>query len=499
MLMSARQTALVVDLNNFSRYPTVAIGYLTAILRQSGADVSVFSPLSHGVDGVVREPRVKPWGHWDQYLRYWSATTPNTLVRSARAIATQFAATPMLARNGDTVVEEFRQQLDAGNYDVVLISTYLMYFDICQKIADICRERSIPVIVGGPYFAQPEVRREWCEIPGLTAVIGGEVELQLPEIVRRAVARESLTGMPGVWPAGQWNGVEAAPLPQLDALPFPDYSDFPWAKYPQRIVPMITGRGCSWGACTFCSDVTSTAGRRFRSRSPANVCDEITFQYQEHDAQQFVFTDLKLNSDIDVWTTLHRRFQLLAPGATWVGSVHVDAHRDNGLTADDLQRAADAGMVRLTTGLESGSQRMLDAMKKGANLNVTSAFLRNAARAGISVRVTMIIGYPGETAADLRATAEFLERHSDAIERVLVNRFQIMTGTSFHRNLNQRPNLFPGVSDVTEDHRMAQLSHRLAETQEPAYRRQIRKVLRAAHNINRKPLMPVAAAFEGVM
>jgi len=212
-----------------------------------------------------------------------------------------------------------------------------------------------------------------------------------------------------------------------------------------------------------------------------------------------VFTDLKLNSNIEVWTTLHERFQALAPGATWVASVHVDAHNDNGLSADDLKRAADAGMVRLTTGLESGSQRVLDAMKKGANLDVTSAFLKNAAAAGISVRVTMIVGYPGETATDLRQTAEFLERHSDAIERVLVNRFQIMTGTSFHRNLSERPQRFPSVSHISEAHRIAQLGHRLAETQHPAYRREIRRVLRTAHTINRRPLMSVAAAFEGVM
>jgi len=40
--------ALVVDLNNFSRYPTLSVGYLVAILRGSDVEVDVLSPFSRG-------------------------------------------------------------------------------------------------------------------------------------------------------------------------------------------------------------------------------------------------------------------------------------------------------------------------------------------------------------------------------------------------------------------------------------------------------------------
>src|SRR5687767_6270252 len=76
---------LLVDLNNFSRYPTIAIGYLAAILRNSGFAVDVFSPLQVGVTGVPREGRAKPWGLLDQRLRYWSAHSASPFVRSIRA------------------------------------------------------------------------------------------------------------------------------------------------------------------------------------------------------------------------------------------------------------------------------------------------------------------------------------------------------------------------------------------------------------------------------
>ena len=116
-------------------------------------------------------------------------------------------------------------------------------------------------------------------------------------------------------------------------MPFPDYSDFPWAAYPNRIVPIITGRGCGWGVCTFCSDVTSTAGRSYRSRSPDNVLSEIASHHRAHGVSRFVFTDLKLNSSVEMWRGLAAGMQAGGPWAQWIGAVHVGPEPDNGLVA----------------------------------------------------------------------------------------------------------------------------------------------------------------------
>jgi len=492
-------TVLLVDLNNFALYPTISIGYLASILRRAGAEVSVFSPLSAGVPGVVREPRVPPWGLADQKMRYWSATTKNPLVRSLRQLARDRFATPKMVRDSDKIVDKFRQLIAQDKFDAVLVSSYLIHFDTCQQIAQTCKTRSIPLLIGGPYFAQPEVRKEWTGISGLTALVGGEIELRLPEVIDRATTNQSLADIPGIWEAGTWNGGEAAPLPKLDLLPYPDYNDFPWGRYHEPMIPMITGRGCGWSACTFCSDVTSTAGRRYRSRSIKNVFDEIAFQHEKHNADLFVFTDLKLNSNPSVWGALIENFRLTVPNGRWVGSVHVDRGAEESLSFTHLKSAADSGMVRVTTGLESGSQRILDAMKKGVDLEMMSSFLQDAAAAGISARVTLIVGYPGEEPEDICQTADFLRQHRNVIERVLVNRFQVMSGTRFHRSLSRHPRRFPAVEDVSANHQIAQIDHHLKTMASNSYRRQIGAVLREAHEINRLPLRGKARAFEGVM
>ena len=492
---------LVVDLNNFARYPTVAIGYLVAMMRRAGMAVDVFSPLFYGVSGVAREARPGRLGLLRDRLGYRTAVSTSPLVKRARAWMAERSGSD-LAREVDSVALAFLKRLHDAPPDAVLISTYLMYLPLCRQIAAACKAEGVPVLIGGPYFYQVEVAREWIGVDGMAGLVGGEVEHRIPEIVRAMIAREDLTKFPGIWTkdeAGQPRWTPPPPLKELDSLPFPDYSDFPWGKYPNRIVPVVTGRGCGWGACTFCSDVTSTAGRTFRSRSPQNVLDEIAYHYDKHGAKLFAFVDLKLNSDRAVWNAILDNMQKIAPGAQWIASVHIGSQQPNSLSADDLRAAAAAGMVRVTTGLESGSQRVLDRMAKGTNLPVTSQALRDAHAAGISVRNTMILGYPGEEAEDVLESAEFLETHQDCIERVMLNRFQIMTGTHFHRALERHPERFAGVTRVTHNHRLAQVDHHYLPTERRDYRRAVTRLLKAVHHINRRPLSERAREFEGVM
>ena len=79
-----------------------------------------------------------------------------------------------------------------------------------------------------------------------------------------------------------------------------------------------------------------------------------------------------------MWRSIIGGMQAAAPGSQWIGAVHVGTEADNGLSDADLRDAAKSGCVRLTTGLESGSQRISDMMKKGTHLDGISAFLRSA-------------------------------------------------------------------------------------------------------------------------
>lgn len=499
--MSRAHQVLLVDLNNFARYPTLSIGYMAAVLRASGAQVKVFSPLMVGVGGVTREARPHRLSLLLSKLNHHAATSRVGWVRQWRdRLAASRASDITLHHN--TVVQGFTDALAQHRPDVVMISTYLMYREVCERLCALCKQQGIAVLIGGPYFSQPEVVEDWARIDGLSALAAGEVELELPAILQTILSGADPSVHAGVVvarPQGAMRGGIAPALKELDAVPFPDYSDFPWSAYPNRIVPIITGRGCGWGVCTFCSDVTSTAGRGFRSRSPDNVLHEIANHHRAHGVSRFVFTDLKLNSSVEMWRGLAAGMQEAAPQGQWIGAVHVGPEPDNGLSPHDLRAAAKAGCVRLTTGLESGSQRVADLMKKGSQREAVSGFLHHATAAGISTRCTMILGYPGETAHDIHASAAFLEQHEPVIERITLNRLQVVTGTALHRRLRQHPGRYPGFRIVHEDRRQARVDHRHDELETASHRKAVMRLLTAAHRINRKPLSQHAREFEGVM
>ncbi|MEO0918639.1 MAG: radical SAM protein, partial [Pseudomonadota bacterium] len=289
------------------------------------------------------------------------------------------------------------------------------------------------------------------------------------------------------------------PVTDLDAIPFPDYTDFPWDRYPNRIIPIMTGRGCGWGKCTFCSDVVTSSGRQFRSRSLGNVIEELKLQSRRHDSKLFTFLDLKLNSNLEVWRGLAEQMQSAVPGAEWTASIHSERDGDDGLSAVDLRNARKAGLIRLTTGLESGSQSVLNAMAKGNSPERLSQTIRYASEAGISVRLTCIVGYPGETDEDVRMTRDFLNQHAPYVDRVVLNRFALQFGTPAE-TLFIKGNRRMTALDQTEELLDDGLYDFHNATFEPlAHKREMFGVFQCVHNINRQPLNQYSKQFEGVM
>lgn len=505
--------ALIVDLNNFASFPTLAIGMLVASLRNAGHEARVLSPLAYDVPAVQREHRETWRDHAARriHLSTWRPMLPGRdLAREVRAWWN--------ARPDRRTLAEVERSLDEG-WDVVLLSAYLQHQASVRAIAARAARRGVPVLLGGPMFNVPGTADAWRKLPGITAVVGAEVDRSLPDMLRAlvngatetssavgtssvngAVAGQALLRFDGVMLPDGRRSPPAAPLRDLSSLPVPDFTDFPWNRYRLRVVPVMTGRGCQWARCNFCSDVVSANGRTFRTRSVDAVLQEMREQSRRHQTTNFVFLDIKLNSNPGMLRGIADGLQHHVPGAQWVGTVHVDERRDNGLSARELRDLARSGMRRISFGLESGSQRLLDAMDKGCNVEANARFLREAHEAGLSVRCTMFKGYPGETADDLELTASFLEQHGRYLDRVRFNEFSVPEDTPIYEAL-RKPEGDPArrLRIVSVDHRIARARYVDVEAGSRAYRRAKARVLRAVYEINRREVRSVARAFDGLM
>ena len=179
--------------------------------------------------------------------------------------------------------------------------------------------------------------------------------------------------------------------------------------------------------------------------------------------------------------------------------MHVDQRADNGLSRRELREAVAAGMRRISFGLESGSQRLLDAMDKGCLVESNSQFIRHAHEAGLSVRATMFKGYPGETVEDLERTEAFLRAHAAYLDRVRYNDFSIHEDTPIYTTLVENPDAYPDMRVRYYDHRNGRAIHQNDAITHRAYRKVNARILDIVHSINRRQVRRTAHAFDGLM
>jgi anaerobic magnesium-protoporphyrin IX monomethyl ester cyclase len=253
------------------------------------------------------------------------------------------------------------------------------------------------VVVGGPH-ATPLAREMLAHHREIDTVAVGESEITFLELLERLEAGKATHGIAGT--VYRIDGrVEAGPdraaVEQLDSIASPhDYFD-------THIV--MTSRGCPW-RCTFCGAEASW-GRGYRAQSVPYVLDALERAVARAPVKMIQIKD-------DTFTTNRKRVIELCRGIRerklqflWSCDTRVD------VLGDDLLREMRlAGCERLSLGVESGSQKILDAIDKKITVDEIIASTELAKKWGIKVRYYMMVGNRGETAETFRETLAFLDR-----------------------------------------------------------------------------------------
>lgn len=482
---------LFLDLNNSARYPALAVGYLVAVLRRRGFQVDVLSPLAEGVPGFIRD---LPDTYLDHLKRRVQFSTHPLVARLHDQLRRAYKGGA--ARPHPRLLSALDRAMSDQPPDIVLVSAYLDHRPSVEAVSQAAARRGVPVVLGGPVFNDPRIAADWSALEGITHVFGGEADDYLADLCDAVIAGRAPVG-PGVFRAGE--PLVAPMLTTLDALPHPDFSDFPWALYTSPVLTIMTGRGCEWGRCTFCSDVVTANGRGYRSRPLERVLDEMAALSALYKTKNTMFLDIKLNSDLAVWNGIIDNYQRVLPGGRWIGTVHVAARGDNGLDRERLFAAKASGMARISFGLESGSDDLNRKMGKGTTMARNLQFMQDAKDAGLSVRVSMMLGYPGETHEHVAETAAFLREHGSLLDRVRMARFKPVPGTRFERLYARRPDKFPGMEGFRWRYAEGRADYVYRPAMSPAYRKAKAEVLQQVYRINRRPLPAEASEFNGLM
>ena len=168
-------------------------------------------------------------------------------------------------------------------------------------------------------------------------------------------------------------------------------------------MPIITSRGCP-SACTFCLS-RKMCGHVVQRQKPSKVVDELIWLRDEFHAGAYAFYDDTFTFDLKRAFAICDEMQKCGVDLPWDCRTRVDR-----VSKELLAKLKATNCQLIHFGVESGSPEMLKLMRKGTTPELNTQAIRWAKEAGISVAVSLVIGYPTETPEMLQQTIDSLHK-----------------------------------------------------------------------------------------
>jgi radical SAM superfamily enzyme YgiQ (UPF0313 family) len=300
--------------------------------------------------------------------------------------------------------------------------------EIVEKWAKFCKSINAKIIVGGPHPSlSPLNTFEKC--PSIDFIVRGEGEVVINELIELILTKKFDTQLSGVCSR---NGNdfhidnEILKINDFSELPFPDLSSMPIHNYwcPDAIskpmVTMMTTRGCPY-RCEFCSS-PAVMGKKVRGWSVEQVISEVKHLHFELGVKEISFVD-------DVFTINRKRtLELCAEivknniKITWFCNARAD-HID-----EEIARAMKlSGCHQVYLGFESGSQTILDNIKKGTTVERLVKGAEILKQNGIDRSIGFVLGLPGENEETVLQSIALAQKLQP--ERLQFTRFTPLVGS----------------------------------------------------------------------
>jgi anaerobic magnesium-protoporphyrin IX monomethyl ester cyclase len=307
---------------------------------------------------------------------------------------------------------ELQDKLKSLNADIVGVTaatvTYLPALKIL-KAAKTALPNSLTVI-GGPHVTVMD-EQVFTESPDVDIVVRGEGEQTIMELAGLISegGKENLKDVAGI--TFRKNGKvfrnpDRPLIEDIDSLPYPAHRHFDVNRYKvagEMYMPIITSRGCPFN-CTFCL-ASKMCGKGFRGRNPSKVVDELEWLRDSYGATTFAFYDDTFTFDVKRAFAICDEMKKRKFDLPWDCRTRVDK-----VSKELLAKLRRTNCQLIHFGIESGSQQMLNTMRKGTTVEQNTQAIKWTKEAGISVAISLVIGYPGETPEMLQETLDFIRK-----------------------------------------------------------------------------------------
>ena len=257
-------------------------------------------------------------------------------------------------------------------------------------------QANLPTATDSTYY------REWMLSAGLAdAVIEGDSEQAIRNWLSHSIQAVSVYA--------DINDI------RMNEIPYSNFDDYDLAGYPwhhERALPLSGSKGCV-RACTFC-DVPKI-WPKFIFKDGSHIADEMVYLNQKYQAKEFYVTDSLANGSMVAYMEFLNKIAdykdtgKIAADVVWTG--HYITRPRHQIPADMYQLMAKTGAQGLGIGVETGSDRVRDEMKKKFSTEDLDAEMEQFSRHGITAVLLFFSGYPTEHWTDFMDTIRMFHRY----------------------------------------------------------------------------------------
>ena len=335
---------------------------------------------------------------------------------------------------------DIENEIKKENPKILGISTSTHTYKNALKIAQTAKglNKEITTVLGGPHSSILD--KETLSNEHVDIVVRQEGELTMVELANFMIERKGdISTIKGIT-YRERDSIRRTPdrplIENLDTLPFPARHLLPLNMY-KVPATIITGRGCP-SRCIFCA-AKALSGHQYRVRSPDNVVEE-TKQMLTAINPQFLFV-----AD-DTFTVFEDRTREICRDYRELGVRWVCESRVNTINQEMIKEMANSGCFMIQFGVESGSQTILDSIRKGITIEQIRKAVLMCKDHGIKPVCSFMIPHPDDTWETIKQTESLMEELRDLGVQIFVSLTTPFPGTYLFDNAEAL-----GVEYVTRD------------------------------------------------
>ena len=394
------------------------------------------------IDIVFVNPPYEQVTQGTDYLKHITNRSPSIGLLLLAAKAREIGYNPQIIESDleSYSAQEVAKMILKINPKFVGITLFTVGVFNAAIIAKILKEKNpkIVVLVGGPHISSMgyETMNKFVDFD--VAVVH-EGELILENLLTNIKNNKSLEDVQGIIYRDKDGSIRRTSAPpsidSLDSLPRPAWDLLP--NFPEAYLPAIydyprapvatysASRGCPF-ECEFCD--TSTFGAKIRYNSPQHVYDTMKHLSETYGIKHLQFVDdlfVAHNARVVEFSKLLIKTPI---DMTWSCTARV-----NTVKPETLALMKKAGCWEISFGLESGSDFMLDEMKKSQKVSTAINAVNWTHDAGIRVKGLLMLGYPGESQQTIEETKKFVK--SVPLTTMNLSKFTPYPGSPIYRKL----------------------------------------------------------------